>query len=134
MIEFIGVTRSTKVERAIERGLNAMGASGTSVYVVEDFSRVVAELTGDLTYQASKLDGSSAAARTVVHGGRPVIVLSTLAVASGLRMLERVAAHEAGHVLMRRRDECNDEMSGGSREILRGLRKLESRSTGVNER
>ncbi|KJK11772.1 hypothetical protein UB45_10985 [Terrabacter sp. 28] len=122
MIEFAGVTRSANVEHAIQRGFGKMGVADTFAFVVADFSRVVAELTGDTAYQATKLDGSAAAARTVLHKGQPVVVFSELAVSTGAKALERVAAHEAGHVHLHRRGEAStDEMAGGPNQILRGL-------------
>lgn len=102
-----GVKRSDKREQSLLAGLMAMGTQDAKVVVTADFDRTIDLLTGGEGFSSERGSGS-VAAKTIpdIANGDAAIIVNHNAIAhlEG-KELERLAAHEAGHVLIARRGE-----------------------------
>lgn len=93
---------------AMTAGLANMGSSDVDVIVTEDFVKAVQDIAGDGDYHDDR-NGGRVAARTVPAQDGRSIVVANWDVLSDLTDLEveRVLAHEAGHVSIESRDESS---------------------------
>lgn len=83
-----------------------MGATDATVRVVNHFQAVVAGLTGIPEYSPDRTGGTVAGKTITTTEGEVVILLNADAVRElDLPIIERLAAHEAGHLLVTRNDE-----------------------------
>jgi hypothetical protein len=95
---------------AIRRGFETMGVEDVTVVVTTDFARTVAQFSGASTYNADR-GGGVVGARTMYGPDGPTTVLNSPELASRPAAdVERLLAHEAGHVIVAARR--NEEMSG----------------------
>lgn len=107
MIEAQAACPTDHQRLAINRGIEAMGLNPQEVPVVftGHFDATVRRTTGSTTYSSDRGTGT-VAAKTLRSGTQSIIILNAVAVEplKGLE-LERLAAHESGHVLLHRRNE-----------------------------
>jgi predicted SprT family Zn-dependent metalloprotease len=90
---------------AAETGLAAMGAPEATIIVTDNFVDTVCDLTGNPEYRIERGAGV-VAAKTMSTDNGVVIALNASAIRSRDNdMIERLLAHEAGHVLMLERGE-----------------------------
>lgn len=83
-----------------------MGATDATVRIVNHFRAVVAGLTGDPAYSPDRTGGTVAGKTIPAREGEVVILLNADAVRGlDLPIIERLTAHEAGHLLITRNDE-----------------------------
>ena len=99
---------------AIAQGLASMHVDNAArVVITVDFVRTVAELTGNASY-ATERGGGAVAAKTVTRPGGSVVVLNYNELASRTSAdIQRVLAHEAGHILI---DARGTEETSGNRD------------------
>jgi hypothetical protein len=98
---------------AITRGLASMHADPARIVVTANFAHVVAELTGKRSYTTERGSGA-AAAKTVTGPSGSVIVVNYSELSSRpLADIQRLIAHEAGHVLI---DARGTEETSGNRD------------------
>ncbi|KAA8890425.1 hypothetical protein F3087_03825 [Nocardia colli] len=90
---------------AAETGLTAMGAPEVTIFITDNFVDEVRDLTGDSTYRVERGAGVVAAKLIQLTDG-PVIVINAPEIGNrGNDAIERLFAHEAGHVLLGNRGE-----------------------------
>lgn len=90
---------------AMQAGLSVMGAADESVIVTDTFVETVSSLTGQDTYSTGR-GAEVVAARTVQVDGMSTIVVNAVEAKNRApEIIERLLAHEAGHVLLHRRQE-----------------------------
>lgn len=95
---------------AMAQGLASMNAPDAQVVVTTQFVETVAEMTGNPSYTTER-GGGVVAARTVNEPGGPVVVVNYNELSSRPSAdIQRLLAHEAGHVLINARG--TEEMSG----------------------
>ncbi|MCG8656766.1 hypothetical protein [Yimella sp. NH-Cas1] len=107
MIENQGVAPTATQQAAIHRGIETMGLEPRHVAVVfaRDFDATVRQILASTTYSADRGTGT-VAAKTIRTGSESVIVMNAATVDSmDDAGVERLAAHESGHVLLHNRDE-----------------------------
>lgn len=75
------------------------------VVYTDDFDGAIRKLTGWATYESDRGTGT-VAGKTVLVGEVPAVVLNSQAIGNAdPPLLERLAAHESGHVLLQQRNE-----------------------------
>lgn len=91
---------------AMTAGLTRMGSPSVDVVVAEDFVKAVRDITADAGYHDDR-DGGLVAARTVTAVGGNSVVVANWPVLTEMTdaEVERVLAHEAGHVSIDSRTE-----------------------------
>lgn len=95
---------------AMAQGLASMRADNARIVVTVNFVDTVAELTGNPSYTAER-GGGAVAARTVTGPGGSVVVVNHNELSSRpLADIQRLLAHEAGHILIDARG--SEETSG----------------------
>ncbi|WP_341716580.1 hypothetical protein QQG74_21615 [Micromonospora sp. FIMYZ51] len=105
-----GCTVSPDWRDAMAQGLSAVRALDTPVIATDDFVRTVSDLLGSDSYHADR-GGGVVAAKTLHGPNGPTIVVNYTAVAGeSTALVERLLAHEGGHVLLNRRG--NEELGG----------------------
>jgi len=83
---------------AMAQGLASLNADDVRVLATANFVETVAEVTGNSSYTADR-GGGVAAARTVTGAGGSVVIVNYDEVASRSRAdVQRILAHEGGHV------------------------------------
>jgi hypothetical protein len=92
------------------QGLSAVGALDTPVIVTDDFVRTVSDLLGSDSYHADRGGGVVAAKTLKVPGGSAIVVNYTAVDGESATLIERLLAHEGGHVLLDRRG--GEELQG----------------------
>lgn len=90
---------------AMQRGLQAMGAADVEVSITDDFDTTVRALLASSTYSSDRGTGT-VGAKTFTTPAGPVIVVNSLTVQRlDDAAVERLLAHESGHVLIDSRGE-----------------------------
>lgn len=89
---------------AMRRGFERMGNPAAEVVVAADFDTIVRELTGSSTYSSDRGTGY-VGAKTLDLATGPVVVVNAKSLEKDTSSLERLMAHEAGHVLIDGRTE-----------------------------
>jgi hypothetical protein len=90
---------------AMQRGLQAMGVPDVEVIITHDFDATVRRLLGSAAYSSDRGTGT-VGAKTFNMSGGPVVVVNSLALQHvNDDALERLLAHESGHVLIDSRGE-----------------------------
>lgn len=109
-IELVGTDLPDDYRDAINAGISAMGVPDPTVVVTSDFDNAVRELTGLSTYSSYRGAGV-VAAKTIEIDGGPVILVNAPKVIGDRTPadLERLLAHECGHVILIN----TDEVTGG---------------------
>jgi hypothetical protein len=96
-------------EAAILAGLTAMGVPGTPVVVARDFAKEIGNLTLEYEYTSDRIGGYVGGKTIRTSTGALAIVLNARAVEElDPPGVERIAAHEAGHVLI---DQNHEDIS-----------------------
>lgn len=103
-----GFAVSARLEGAMTAGLEAMGAEAVEVIVTDAFDRTVRHLTGSITYRSDNRGTGGVVAKTLRLENRQVIVVNGPMLANHLDPT-RALAHEAGHVLIYRRNETHEQ-------------------------
>lgn len=101
IIKADGFTLTTQQHQDIEAGVLAMGDPEVTIFMTTNFDQAVRTHTGLKNYSSDR--GSGAVAAKAV--GDLVIINASVLDAPGHGGLERLAAHESGHVVMNRREE-----------------------------
>jgi hypothetical protein len=98
---------------AMARGLASMHVDNARIVVTVDFVRTVADLTGRTSYTTER-GGGAVAAKTVTGPVGSIVVLNYSELSSRTpEDIQRVVAHEAGHVLI---DARGTEETSGNRD------------------
>lgn len=107
-IDVSGSNLASTFTDAVRRGVERAGVEDVRVLVPDEFVTTVASLTSEDAYADERGTGGQVAARTLLTpDGEVVIVVNSAAMADRtLAELERLLAHEAGHVHMLRRGEA----------------------------
>ena len=93
---------------AMQRGVQAMGPTDVELIITDDFDATVRELLGSTTYSSDRGTGT-VGAKTFNTPEGPVIVVNSLTVQRlDDANVERLLAHESGHVLIDSRGETVD--------------------------
>lgn len=104
-LEISGLGLSPDHLEAVDSGLTLVGASDLTVAVVDDFESYVRQVTAYEGYSTARGAGV-VAGKTISKDGSHLIVLNAPELrARDSELVERLAAHEAGHVLLNRRHE-----------------------------
>jgi hypothetical protein len=104
-----GCTLSTQQIAALTTGAAAMSAPNADVIVTTNFVPTIARLTGNTQYNVDRGAGTVGGKTVRTSSGDHFIVINWTAVRRyDLPELERLLAHEAGHVLLGRRNEIAD--------------------------
>ncbi len=94
-----------RVVAAMQRGVASMRSSSAQIVFAGDFDAAVRSYTGSSTYTADRGTGT-VAAKTLKTPHGSVIVVNAVAIEAAEEIaIERLLAHEAGHVLMLKRGE-----------------------------
>ncbi|MBP3042895.1 DUF4157 domain-containing protein [Arthrobacter jiangjiafuii] len=101
IIQADGLTLTPQQRKDIEAGLIAMGDPEGTIVATTDFDQAVRTRTGLKKYSSDRGSGA-VAAKTV---GDHVIINASVLDAQGHGGLERLVAHESGHVVMNSREE-----------------------------
>jgi hypothetical protein len=105
-----GCKLSTRWIAAMEKGFLSMGITDAQVIVSANFAAKVAEATGDDTYTTDRGSGE-VGARTVLGANGSVAIFNYHELKSRTpSVIQRMAAHEAGHIIIN--DRKTEEMSG----------------------
>ncbi|GAB3911867.1 hypothetical protein GCM10011575_38520 [Microlunatus endophyticus] len=106
-----------EVSAAMQRGLNAAGQSDALVVVTDDFVGAIRRMDPDSKdYEAERGSGVVAARTVSTRSCEPVIVINAAIALGGDRSaddVERLLAHEAGHVSLHGRCEAVSLQSFG---------------------
>src|SRR3954453_7268769 len=90
---------------AMQRGVQAMGAPDVEVIITDNFDATVRKLLASTTYSSDRGTGT-VGAKTFNTPGGPVIVVNWLTVQHlDDAAVDRLLAHESGHVLIDSRGE-----------------------------
>lgn len=103
-------------EIAVRAGVDEVGVPDLTVIYTNDFVGEVRALTLEHAYDQSRGSGTVAARTLTTTTGEVVVVANRRAMeAEGPAAVERVMAHESGHVLIERRGESVDWEDAGTR-------------------
>jgi hypothetical protein len=95
---------------AMEKGFRSMGIENAQVIVSANFATKVAEVTGEDTYTTDRGSGQ-VGARTVPGANGSLVIFNYNELKSRTpSAIQRLAAHEAGHIVIN--DRKTEEMSG----------------------
>lgn len=95
---------------AMTRGFRSMGVENPRVIISRNFITRVAELTGKNSYTSTRGSGAVAAKTVPTSAGSVVLVNYNEVESLKFSNVKRLAAHEAGHILIN--DRGNEEMTG----------------------